>query len=897
MDRQFQEIKTGSRTDRLCIRLLLCKRQRGFALKFEDIPEFQNKLILNAMSLPTCPSCGQSVLEDEALDCPFCGAAMDGSRGAKNVPKPQVGPVKQRPGAKPVAPPPAAPGAVPKPAAPARPVGGMSGPKTKVDEDDPFGIGSTASSQTAIQAAAKPDKTRLHKVTCPMCEQVGFIPKSAVGKSVRCANEKCMVPIFKATESGEKPAERRPTRLSDEAAAAKKAAETSAPTKRNPIVIYAIVGGVLLALTAGLLTILNRKPDESKLSAPAPYVPSDGTETEEEMAARLAAEAEAAAKALAAMPDPKSEVTAMAKQMIALARQPNLRDKAWARRMTADLYLKTGDATLAAQELKQLVTVDRTKAFYRIEPHVTQFWKHLAADGQEQAKSALDLALAEERGIPKIGRAGTEAALSLASALVIQGKVTEAKSLVASRRLDTTITANRDTIASVAWFWIADHSRENVIPVPSATDVMMWSEPLNTAVACDLALHQRWEEAIAWGVAGENPGVISESLSEIATIAGAAQASPAILDQIAKAIPAAYPIVAIRVNAALAAATRNNALLDSAISAMSQLSAAVAVKTPTTQQITENYGTERSTELLRATAVAEVVRAALLCGELEKAKAAFIQLRAELDSAAPPTREIRTLTLEVSNMEDAARQRIAKDLRTSNSSQVDKAFKEYRRHLVSEGNQSGLFVIAENRRLLAMQLLSRIIRADGAGIVQSALQDEASGWADEIMLDDLTGLLATATLQSKQSLPEVMQPNSKLAMARIESGHGALVARIAPVLASAWANRDKQLSAGLRALESGCGPELPGLRQAYVDELVANMARSTEVPGYLLTAIGTLQNGVWREDAYLIAGRNFAKRNMEAAVKKWTADQRMNALEQITLMYGMAQVIAERPSK
>lgn len=819
---------------------------------------------------------------------------MDGSRGAKNTPKPQAGPVKQRPGAKPVVPPPAPPGAPPKPAAPARPVGGMSGPKTKVDEDDPFGIGNTAATQTAIQASTKPDKSRLHKVTCPMCEHVGFVPKSAIGKSVRCANEKCMVPIFKATESGEKSVERRPTRLSDEAAAAKKAAETSAPTKRNPIVIYAIVGGVLLALTAGLLSILNRKPDESHLNQPAPYVVGEDTETEEEIDARLAAEAEAAAKALAAKPNPKAEATAIVKQMIALARQPNLRDKAWARRMTADLYLQVGESTLAAQELKQLVTVDRSKAFYRIEPHVTQYWKHIAAGEAEQAKSELGLALAEQRGIPNIGRAGTEAALSLASALVVDGKVAEAKALVASRRLDTTITANRDTMASVTWFWIADHSRENVIPVPSATDVMMWSEPLNTAVACDLALHQRWTEAIEWAVASDNPGVIAESLTEIATIAGAAKASPAIVDQIAKAIPAAHPVVAVRVEAALAAATKNKSKLDAAIAAMSQLSAPVPVKTPTTQQITDSYGSERNTELLRATAVADVVRAALLCGEPDKAKAALVQLRAELDSAAPPTREIRVLTLEVANKEDAARQRIASDLRTSSSSQVEKAFKEYRRHLVSEGNQSGLFIIAEDRRLRAIQLLSRIIRAGGAGIVQSAFQDESTGWANEVMLDDLTGLLAAATLQSKQTLPEVMQPNSQLAMGRIEAGHGALVARIAPALASAWANRDKNLAGGLKALEVGSGTELPGLRQAYVDELVANVARSTEDPGYVLTAIGALQNGVWREDAYLIAGRNFANRNLEAAVKKWAATQRMPALEQITLLYGMAQVIAER---
>ncbi|MCC6972369.1 MAG: hypothetical protein IT434_19305, partial [Phycisphaerales bacterium] len=28
------------------------------------------------MDLPTCPSCGQSVLDDDAEECPFCGGAM-----------------------------------------------------------------------------------------------------------------------------------------------------------------------------------------------------------------------------------------------------------------------------------------------------------------------------------------------------------------------------------------------------------------------------------------------------------------------------------------------------------------------------------------------------------------------------------------------------------------------------------------------------------------------------------------------------------------------------------------------------------------------------------------------------------------------------------------------------
>ena len=770
----------------------------------------------------------------------------------------------------------------------------MSGPKTKVDEEDPFGIGNTAATQTAIQATEKPDKSRLYKVTCPMCEQVGFVPKSAVGKFVRCANEKCMVPVFKATDSNEKTTERRPARLSDDAASAKKAAEASQPAKRNPVLIYVIAGGVLLALTAAFLVVLKRKPDDSNLRAPINIPRNANWESEEEEAARLEAEADAAAKAAAAVPNPKADVTAMAKQMIILARQPNLRDKAWARRMTANLFLLTGDASLAARELQQLVVVDRGKAFYRIEPHIAQYWKLSTAGEPELAKASLDLAVAEQTGIPATGRAGTEAALSLASALVADGKITEARALIATRRLDTTITANRDMMSSLAWFWIADHSRDNVIPVTSATNVMIWSDPLHTAVACDLAMHQRWTEAIAWSVASESPGVVSESLTEIATIAGAAKAPPAVFEQIEKAIPSTSPVIAVRVHAALAAASKNTTQLDAAIAAMNQLPAPEPVKMPTTQQIAEHYSSQRNDELLRATAVAEVVRAALICGDTEKANSSMTRLRAELDAAAPPTREVRMLTLEVAQNESAARQRISSDLKTTSSSLIDKSFKEYRRHLVSEGNQSGLFVIAEDRRLRAIQLLSRIIRAGGATVVQSALVDKASGWADEIMLDDLTGLLAVATLQSKQTFPEVMQPDPALKMDRIEAGHAALVARIAPVLATAWGNRDQHLAEGLKALENSCGNELPGLRQSFVNELVASMANAAADPNYVLNAIGALQNGVWREEAYLIAGRSFANRSMEVAVQKWIADQRLPALEQITLTYGMAQVIAAR---
>ncbi len=39
-----------------------------------------------SMDLPTCPACGQSVLDDDAVDCPFCGASLKGG-GKGSAPK------------------------------------------------------------------------------------------------------------------------------------------------------------------------------------------------------------------------------------------------------------------------------------------------------------------------------------------------------------------------------------------------------------------------------------------------------------------------------------------------------------------------------------------------------------------------------------------------------------------------------------------------------------------------------------------------------------------------------------------------------------------------------------------------------------------------------------------
>ena len=41
-----------------------------------------------------------------------------------------------------------------------------------------------------------------------MCDTVGYVPQSAMGREVRCANEGCLVPIFIAKKIEQKPPEK-----------------------------------------------------------------------------------------------------------------------------------------------------------------------------------------------------------------------------------------------------------------------------------------------------------------------------------------------------------------------------------------------------------------------------------------------------------------------------------------------------------------------------------------------------------------------------------------------------------------------------------------------------------------------------------------------------------------
>ena len=166
---------------------------------------------------------------------------------------------------------PASPTAEKKPAETSSAAGG--------DDDDPFAITGAPQPRKALQCARKPIKGRTRKVVCPMCDTPGFIPKSAYGKQVRCANKECMVPVFTA-ESPDKAEEKVPTRISDEEAPVPTATDAAGNSKGG--IAVKIGGGVvLIALGLGIAFYFQSQTGETELPPPNVPIGSGGPDEDE----------------------------------------------------------------------------------------------------------------------------------------------------------------------------------------------------------------------------------------------------------------------------------------------------------------------------------------------------------------------------------------------------------------------------------------------------------------------------------------------------------------------------------------------------------------------------------------------------------------------------------------
>lgn len=764
------------------------------------------------MDLPTCPSCGQSVLDDDATDCPFCGAAMDGTAAKKSSGKSAAAAKQQK--------------------------------ASEDDNEDPFAIEQAPTVKKVVPCARKPMKGRMHRVVCPMCDSPGFIPRGAIGRQVKCANKECLVPVFTADDGKPREATRAPSRVSDETVASE-ASVKSGGSKKNPLVIYGIVGAVALAATIGLVTWLNGQ-GVTELGAidPGSIKQFPKGDLEEEVVATPQPDA------TEQTPEYRKLASEVVEEMIEQSRvSGGNRDKAYCRRLTGDSFLRMGMMEQAKAEFDQMerVSRDRRTEYYRITPLLTQYWAKSGAGDAAGAAADLAAAKALAADIPSAGDTAIESSLGLAAAMIHSGDLPAATQALTKHNVDKTVVSQMDSLRLAAWASIATALQNVNRPPPSPVRVFSWDEPLRTAVALELAIRGEWAGATAWAVTIQDLRGAGDAFAAIATEM-VVQKSMTAAPQLLTAAATKGADVEFRTNSALARSSTTH--WQAATASFNGLPEVTTAALPDVATIIKASAPVLDASLLRADAIAQYTIAAASQGDEEAAAAGLTRLFTEVTSVVPPTAVVREASAEVaqSDSNNSLKTRIEKELRLRNG-EIRTKFLAYRR-----GVDRILFA-SEARHLETIYLLGRIV--DGGGL--NAVKKVIAGTSElkrEIGVDDTRALLFAAAAANGEAFPEALanDPESAVQLFRAEPPFELTIVR--PML-SAWQGYLAGRLNGAVALESV--PNLQGFASATIRFIAERLSTKGGEPQALVDVILKLKNVVWREQCLTTVARNFTR--------------------------------------
>ena len=438
------------------------------------------------MDFPVCPSCRQSVIDDDAVDCPFCGASMKAKPGTKPAPAASKPPV-----------------AASKPA-PTKPTFGVTKP-TLPGDDLPFESELTTG-KSAIPAMPNPTKQRTLQVICPMCDTPGYLPPTAAGQSVRCANSKCVMPVF--TAPSEKKKEEAPP-------------PPPPPKPSNLPMIGAITLAAIGLFAAGIYLTMFSK------SGPPPKVLS---EEEKQMIAEMAggnkknpAVKPNPAEVVPGVQPPKENgknpkaedkaaqsndelIKSVLKQMkdssLAAERQ---RSKPYCRQLAAEANAVTGNAVAAREHLEQLSKVGPAVTYYRIIPMLDLFWSEFKAGDKSAATKTLNSALTEIAKLPKFGRTRLEIVGRAVAAMAAADRIPEALTMLSGFQ------SSEPEAQLAARLQMATDGKLGRLV--DSNSVLPWKNPQAVAATSSLIARDQLAAAAAWAAAQTSDEAKAECLS------------------------------------------------------------------------------------------------------------------------------------------------------------------------------------------------------------------------------------------------------------------------------------------------------------------------------------------------------------------------------------------------
>ncbi|MCR9199307.1 MAG: hypothetical protein NXI04_11725 [Planctomycetaceae bacterium] len=760
------------------------------------------------MDLPTCPSCGQSVLDDDAAICPFCGAAMDGSAAGKQT------------------------------AAPAASKGKPTKPADSGD-DDPFAVERAPAAARVIPCARKPMKGRMHRVICPMCDCQGFIPKGAIGRQVKCANKECLVPVFTAEGDGGDTPTRAPGRVSDDAVAREVKVSTEGG-KKNPMVIYGIVGVVALAATVGLVKYLNSMGTNEL--PPLPTVPGAGanvagTDTPDE-AEPVTPVKDPDEPVAEPVPEYRKKALELLVDMIDTSRVTSgNRDKAYCRRMTADAYLRLGMMEEAAEQFEALdrLSTDRRsrKGYYKMVPLLNRYWRLIAAGENDKAASVLETASSLRTQMPSSGDVALESGIMLAAAVAHNGDMKLAAEIVKYQGVDRTVISQIDTLKLAAWSTTAMTMDELGRPIPSPFGPYTWYRPLVTAITSQLAARGHWDAAITWaGTApelrsvGDCYSVIAAEMSVQNDLSAASALVTAATEKGAETL--------LRVNSTLGGTSASH--WNAAKAAVDGMQPAERVQINGFQAYIDAPAPDLSISLVQASALADYVAAAAQNGDDQAAASAMKLLFAVACSQIPPTIDVRKTAYDVSEDDAAVKRSMVDELRLKES-EVRTQFIAYRQGVDRIQRASEL----RHRTLLG--LLVRVIDRGGLDVVKAAYENDGD-WTQELAIDNLRAVLFSAAAAEGAEWSDILQPKRGMDLQLFRADPADEIAIIGIQL-SAWRGYLAGQFTPARALESAS--RLQGLCTACLRFIAQQLAAQADAPDELVDEILLIKNGVYRE--------------------------------------------------
>ena len=818
------------------------------------------------MDLPKCAACGQSVLDDDVVSCPFCGAAMAGSSGSST----------------------ATTAASSRPAASGQRTGRKESAEVPPDDrskavDDPFDSISAQSAVNVIACAPRKTKSRTHRIVCPMCDTPGYIPRTAAGRQVRCCSSECMVPVFTAPGPTEQQDQRVPVRISDEAI--RQEDQLRRPTKpRSPMVIYGVLGGVLLMLGIGLKIYLDNSGNDEQFNKPLNLVlPLDDSE---EAAVHLSENGPGSGGVdTADLTTREGAGSRFVPLMIRAARTGINRDKPLCRRQTAAALLKLGRMEEADREFAQLLVVARQRNrkddYYRILPRLQQYWRSIRQGDGQAGDKFLAAALEDSSTIPTRGLPAVQSSISLATVLVSEGRIEQAAQLLAQHDYDPTVAMETDDLARSVWDALTTslNLAGRISPPPGRG--RLWEDPLATAVAVELGLHEQWTPAVNWALYQTVPGVQGDVLAESARQLVYSEAAGDVLKSLQDVIPVLSRPIRWRLQAVLARGSdKQFADLVAELAALKTEESAVM---PRVGAMIGLRPSDQAELRLIALALAEAAAVAVERQRPDQAVAMILSLWGQLTRDMPPTADVRAASRQLEEDESGLRQKIRKHRGLATGADVAQEFRLYRSGL------DRLTAAAESRRLFLVRLLTSFVSEGGAPALVAAME-ENEALANELTLDPLCRLIAAEAVFAGSSVPRL----AEIAEVRVARSRRA-GEQPQEYIAWIWNDVVERMSResfppALKNLQDVRLP-LPGLRACLTRRLCEHRAASGDLTS--LDTIKKLDNKVLRENSLWSTCFWLTRKHLVEEVEAWVNAERLSATERVMALSGIIAALPE----